>query len=261
MVAIATGAAAAVLTLVPGGRAAAVEARDPAPAGGDASTVVYTLEPRHGKQIVTAHDMADPASADRLRARLRATGTEVIVEGATPTSTQDRAGRPPSTTGCWRYGAANSWCGHVWSYQGLADPRVYIRDRTPAGYPVRTAVVDWDRFRGIDIRYRPYWSGFPSGRHSVVVRTFTPASRGEFGRTRWVAGTQGPVTVSISTRTRGTMQARKSVCHEIGHALGLDHNDSTLSCLHAGTWRRGDSYRPSLQDGRVLAMVYPRPGT
>jgi hypothetical protein len=257
MVAIATGTTAVVLTLLPGGGAGAVEPGSPAPAGSDGDTVVYTLESKHGKQIVTVHDLADTAGADRLRTRLRGTATEVI-DAATAARRHDRGGRPPSTTGCRRYGAANSWCGHVWSYQGLKDPRVYVRDRTPAGYPVRTAVVDWNRFPGVDARYRTYWSSLPSGRHLVVVRTYTPTSRKEFGSTRWVAGTQGPVTVSISTRIRGTTQARKTACHEIGHALGLDHNDSTRSCMHPGTWHRGLAYRPSSQDGRVLTMVYPR---
>lgn len=260
MVALATATTAAVLTLLPGGGAAAVEARTPGPSSGEEDTAVYTLESRHGQRIVTVHDLADPAGADRLRARLRGTGRTVI-DAATAARTRDGVGRPPTTTGCRRYGAAKSWCGHVWSYQGFAHPQVYVRDRTPAGYPVRTAVLDWARFRGVDAHYRAYWSGFPSGRHFVVVRTYTPASRREFGATRWVAGTQGPVRVSISTRIRGTPQARKTACHEIGHALGLDHNDSTRSCLHAGAWRRGLSYRPSSQDGLLLSMVYDRPGT
>ncbi len=248
------------LTLLPGGRADAMPLRDRAPAGADGATVVYTLESQHGQQVVTAHDMADASGAERLRARLRGHGTTVI-DAARAARVLDDANRPAANTGCRQFGAANSWCGHVWSYQGFADPRVYVRDRTPSGYPVRAAVLTWDRFGGVDAHYRRYTSWFPGGRHSVIVRTYRPGSRKEYGSTRWVAGTQGPVTVSISTRIRGTMQARKTTCHEIGHALGLAHNDSTRSCMHTGTWHWGLSYLPSSQDGRVLAMIYPRPGT
>lgn len=258
--AIATQTTAIVLTLLPGGGADAVPVRDRAPTGEVRDTVVYTVESRHGQQVVTAHELADPAGADRLRDRLRARGTKVL-DPASALSTLDGVGIRPLPTECRRYGSATSWCGHVWSYQGFGDPHVYVRDRTPSGYPVRAAVRDWNRSGRVDLYYRRYTTRLRAGRHSVVVRTYTPVARNEYGRTRWVTGTQGPVTVSISTRVRGTRQARKTACHEIGHALGLAHNGSTNSCLHAGTWYPGSSYHPSTQDGLVLAMVYPRQGT
>src|SRR5512146_1017505 len=92
--AIATQTAAIVITLLPGGGADAVPVRDRAPTGEDRDTVVYTLGSRHGQQVVTAHELADPAGADRLRARLRARGTKVI-DAASALHTLDGVGIRP----------------------------------------------------------------------------------------------------------------------------------------------------------------------
>ena len=201
------------------------------------------------------HSMVDPAAAAALRQQLRGQGAQVLPAGVTVSA------KVAAT--CQAYGTARQWCGHAWAYNDYNDPQVYFLDHTPSGYPVTDAVADWYQSPGIDAYYRWYTAGCPNTRvHCVSVSTYHPASSGEFGVTYWDPAQPTRVTVQISDRLRNTTQGRKSTCHELGHALALDHNASNGSCMFTGrAFQTGDSYRPSSQDFTVLSRIYPKPGT
>ncbi|MFB6720505.1 hypothetical protein ACFCV3_10110 [Kribbella sp. NPDC056345] len=216
---------------------------------------VYTVERlANGQTRIGLHQHA--GNAEALRRDLRAAGKNVLSAGQAP------PGGSMSPLACVSYGTAVQWCDHAWGYGGFNDPQVYFLDHTPAGFPVTAAVADWYQSPGIDAYYRWHTAGCPGGgRHCVHVRTYSPGPN-EFGVTYWSPNApNGPVDVYLANHMAGTNQARKSTCHELGHALGLGHNSSTNSCMVQGRIGAGWSLRPSSQDFEVLNRVYPRPGT
>jgi hypothetical protein len=222
----------------------------------DDEVVVVT---RNGLGVITGITRYEPAgSAERLRAQLRARGITGVLNAGEKVETKQN-----SVLACPTYGTAAAWCNHAWAYNGFNDPQVYFLDHTPAGYPVTNAVADWYQSPGIDAYYRWHTQGCPGGgRHCVHVYAVN-SSLSWYGQTSWAANApNGPAKVELNTRLlSNATQRRKTTCHELGHALGLDHNSSTNSCLKSGTVGAGWSVHPSSQDFQVLNLLYPRPGT
>jgi hypothetical protein len=212
---------------------------------------------RNAVGAVTEMTRYEPAdSAAKLRAQLRARGVAGVLAAG------EKA--PGKLAACAPFvGTAAAWCSHAWAYNQFNDPQVYFLDHTPAAYPVTDAVGDWYQSPGIDAYYRWYTQGCPGGgRHCVDVYAVN-SPLDWYGQTTWAANApQGPVKVELNSRLLGdATQRRKTTCHELGHALGLDHNSSTNSCLRSGTVGPGWSVHPSGDDFQVLNQLYPKPGT
>lgn len=250
----------ALMGIGPSGAASASPTIPTVPAGADE---VWSVESIDGVTTVIEYDVADPASA---RAELARRGRHPLPAGRQPAPGvlgDLRAGAMSVEDGrCDIYGTASHWCGHYWEYNSYNDPQVYFLDYTPSGYPVRESVAQWYRSPGIDAYYRWYTSGCPNTRVHCVPVMRGSLDSGVFGETHWAAyAPQGPANVFISSTIGGTSQARKTVCHELGHALGLGHNTSTNSCMMQGQVSLGMSLYPSSQDFEVLNRLYPKPGT
>lgn len=217
---------------------------------------VYVLQRKaDGSTYSAVYHPAPGVTADQLRARL----TERGVSGVLP---REKSTRAAIIAGCAPIvGTASAWCGHKWDYGPFNDPQVYFLDHTSDSWPVTDARVDWYQAPGIDAYYRWYTAGCPGGgRHCVHVYS------GSYG-TDWYGVTEatasnglfGTVTVKLNDQvTPNTYAARRSVaCHEMGHALGLDANLSTNSCMSDPEFPQ----HPSSDDFGVLNALYPRAGT
>lgn len=255
----AAGGLALLATLPLGVAAARPASAGPSAAAAETDTVYVTRTDASGRLTVTIYDPAEGVSPDQLRARLRAAGAgTVLARGARPPAAQPRT--PAVAAACLSYGSARQWCGHLWNYNGFNDPQVYFLDHTSAAWPVTSAVVNWNLAIGIDSWYRWYTLGCPGGgRHCVNVYNGRYGLTGWLGLTTWSPGTQGPVTVKLNdSYPLSANEHRTIACHETGHALALDHNTSTSSCLYSG---RYISLVPNSSDYALLPRMYPRPGT
>ncbi|MFE7075156.1 hypothetical protein ACFU96_34190 [Streptomyces sp. NPDC057620] len=231
-----------------------------APAAAAAATddhAVYVVQPQADGTTYTAiYTPAPGVTAEQLRTTLRQQGVRGV-QGADSKNATVLARCAPFV------GTAAAWCNHKWDYGPFNDPQVYFLDHSGDTWPVTDARVDWYQAPGIDAYYRWYTAGCPGGgRHCVHVYS------GSYG-TDWYGVTEastsngyfvdGTVTVKLNDQiTPNTYAARRSVaCHEMGHALGLEANNSTNSCMSDPEFPQ----HPSSDDFAVLNQLYPKPGT
>ncbi|MFC0625395.1 hypothetical protein [Kribbella deserti] len=220
-------------------------------------TVYVVGKAKDGKTTVSIYDPAKSVTPDQLRDKLRRSGVDgVLSKGQQPPKAQ-----PGQRTAlaCQSYGTARQWCDHQWSYGGYNDPQVYFLDHTSSAWPVSASVTEWNKAVGIDSFYRYYTLGCPSGVHCVDVYNGAYGTTGWYGLTTWTPGTQGPVTVKLNdSYTLTAAEHRTIACHELGHALSLNHNTATSSCLFSGTYV---SLVPNADDYKILPLIYPLAGT
>ena len=134
---------------------------------------------------------------------------------------------------------ASTW-GH-WNDKEPTYPRgyVFIQDQTPAAWPVYTAAIDWDQAPKLDLVWR---SGANGCGHCVP---FTAPALGG-------AGCQGGFTDNLGLNGVHITSAHSKVdsgcagftynnrlelvCHEMGHAIGLnDRGAAAASCMRTET--------------------------
>lgn len=220
----------------------------------------------NGQVDVTIYTPAPGISEETLAGTLQALGFEGVeiasdeAEATAPgTSTAAAA-----STAC-TFGAARTIrCPSVhWANSGFADPQVRFLNVAGAQWPVEAAVREWNRAAGIDsYHHAQRRCSFQPGNHCVSVQD------GNYGATGWV----GQTSYSYSTRTRNFIEnsvsvklngyyslnadgRRQTVCHELGHALGLGHNVRDLSCMWHQT--RNTAHRvPDNDDFSLLASIY-----
>ncbi len=140
---------------------------------------------------------------------------------------------------------------------------VYVQDLT-AGlkkadgspvWPVKAAAERWGEGNPVEFRYttRPC----PKGAQCVVVRqSELPAPAVGSAATGRVGSDIVSATVVLDTtfgRTNTATRRRNVVCHELGHALGLQHRTGPGSCM---TSYVTDERYPSSADVRNLVTMY-----
>jgi hypothetical protein len=159
-----------------------------------------------------------------------------------------------------------------WGHAGFSDPQVYFRDHTPAAWPVREAVADWNQTVGID----SYWiwnttacPAASTGKHCVNVYA---GAYGTDDLSAWIdyqyddrsnRFIDGTVKVYFNTSYNhgNANQHRSTACEEIGHALGVGHNtdETEGSCMNqmVGPVPVSDLHPGSNDRGLLTHVVYP----
>jgi hypothetical protein len=162
--------------------------------------------------------------------------------------------------------AASHYVGGHWAHDGHSHPQIYFVDHTGAGWPVDASTYKWNETQGVDSWYR--WANCPNlaGIHCVHVNEIW-GDTSTYGTTYFGAiGTgghfiNGNVRIELnSNAATNPTQRRKSACHELGHALGLDHRFETSSCMMQGdAVARGISMYPDGHDFGFLHDIYNHP--
>ncbi|WP_155374426.1 zinc metalloprotease [Catellatospora vulcania] len=256
----------AILVVAAGALPAPAGATEPKPPPPTAATSIVVdgaevtiREPRAGGgEKITIYTAAEPTGGRNLLNRLQAqglapkSGVSVLVEPDTCApegAGYDQAHFLGTNPGCIYYS---------WRENSFADPQVYFRDHTPAEWPVRASVAEWNKARGVD----SYWTtgACPTGgRHCVNVYA------GNYGP-NWEGGAVAKTYMEVDYQVYfvdGTVQIkfnnyyftagqsrRNAACHETGHALGVGHNDRKWSCMYPT--QAGSSQIPNIYDIALL---------
>ena len=138
-------------------------------------------------------------------------------------------------------------------------PVVMFIDYTSAAWPVYDSVVKWNQSTALDSGYRWYTKGCNSVNCAYV-------HNGSYGANGWNghtsvnhSGLDPRVILSAYIQLNdsyglSTTEHRMVTCHELGHALGLDHNDYTSSCLF--WYAQAGTTVPNTGDFLMLDSIY-----
>ncbi|GAB4082756.1 matrixin family metalloprotease [Modestobacter muralis] len=239
-------------------------------------TVTSSVKLADGMMSTTTYDPGPGISADQLATSLRAAGTSnvAVVPASAALSVQKfstggmsiAASGPPARTAC-SYGTARTFCPSsdpnrapqiFWSNDGYSDPQVYFNDHTGNLWPTDAAVYTWNQSVGIDSFYK-YNACGPAGTHCVNV--FSGVYNTDWsGATNhnWDPSTGRIIGASTQLNERWARQPdgyRKTVCHELGHVLGMDHNVQDYSCMWANSTEVAHRV-PDSDDFNMLATLY-----
>lgn len=220
-----------------------------------------------GVTHATVYDVADGYTADQAYTLLKAQGVKGLQDpsqkaptpnqGVTPNST------PPEGSTC-SYGTAHSiQCPPTkkWARNGYTNPQIYYYDHTGSRWPVGTAISTWNQSPNIHVAWSP--SGCPSNLayHCVDVSEAHNGANGTYGYTSWqwdpASGYFYNGTVNIQFNDDMYTNNLTIACHEIGHSFGMDHNDSTSSCMYS-VGNLGSSSPSSSDYSLITAVLYPR---
>jgi hypothetical protein len=148
---------------------------------------------------------------------------------------------------------------------GRLRPRIWFRDYTGTQWPVSAAATEWNRSTVIDVGRINRDASCPSDTHCVSVTEWNRPDDSEHhycGKTyiTLVNGSQFSDNTWIELNNTGFNNGwcnagrRGTACHELGHALGVDHNGSTTSCMY-GKSISGRSTVPNSDDFSLLFYV------
>ncbi|WP_394831550.1 matrixin family metalloprotease [Pendulispora rubella] len=146
-----------------------------------------------------------------------------------------------------QYGQAHSITCPIsyWTNNGWGHPQVGFNDHSGSGWPTDNAVYKWNQVQGLDSLYK--WNACPSGggTHCVNVYSGNYGDTGWVGLTHFVSGpgafADGGTKVELNDYyAPNTFTRNCVVTHELGHALGLGHNDWSGDVMYYVANRRED---------------------
>ena len=235
---------------------------------GNGITKITSLEPSaQGAAALAASLRAGDDSAWRgieasTRVAVREGSATVVVvdDTATLNATVTAAVVPP--TACnWGTARTLACPPPRWSNNGYSNPRISYYDRSGIPWPQGSAVTKWNTSTYIDLYYTTSGCPTTTGYHCV------PVSSGNFGPNGWIGLTSsvwydatlyfvdGQNTIKYNDYYSVPGDPNLSTaCHESGHALGLDHNTSSGSCLYS-TRVANRSTTPNADDFGIIANI------
>lgn len=229
---------------------------------------------------LTRTDYYTPArglSAGQLYRALKARGVVGLRNPDVHPAAMSTTTAAAATGGCTYYtwGTAKTLCPEShWANNGYGHPQVYFVDHTGSSWPVTTATYTWNQTHGVDSVY--VWGSCPgySGTHCVNVNDANYGNSCWEGETSTVVAANGnfvdgQVWIALNdyngtgicggqavTYAKNAAGYRQDACHEEGHALGLDHNSSTDSCIYSTIINNNSALGPDANDFSLLAWVY-----
>lgn len=231
--------------------APAPKARPAKPSVGTSGVTAIVKLP-NGITRISHYEPAPGVTVERLHAKLKARKV--------PGLQRPGSARAAALASCALGTATTLNCPAAhWSRNGHAKPQIYFVDHSTGAWPVSHLVPVWHQTRGIDSRYRSRVCPSIPGIHCVGVHS------GNFGAVDWLGHAVIDVNTADNTFVDGAYvefndfhpatpaRKRKTVCHELGHILGLGHSSSANSCMVSG---ESTVWKPHADDYNLLAAIY-----
>jgi matrixin len=147
--------------------------------------------------------------------------------------------------------------GGPWHLSNLhhSQPVIWFVDRTDTTWPVSAAATEWDRSNQLTAGRQ---AECPDSR-DYCPNVHQVNSPDYYGSTTYKLNSAGThisrdqFFINLSNRTPVGSSRRAVACHELGHALGLDHRQPSNSCMRGG----GEFHSlPDSHDFNMLQAMY-----
>ncbi|MEW9556238.1 M57 family metalloprotease [Nonomuraea sp. NPDC050783] len=222
--------------------------------------IVSREELSDGRVRVDFYTLAAEADPEKVADSLRKSGRKnVEVLRPEPQPSTDGEVQPMGPGDC-TYGQAHAFtCPNVWwTNLGRRNPVVLFNDHSGATWPTTNAVYKWNQTPNIDSWYT--WNNCnQAGVHCVGVWSANYGATGWIGHTNliWASTKPGQIRdadVQLNDYYTGTYFTRNNVVtHELGHVLGLGHNDYWNDVMYYSANTREDI---GGENPALLAQIY-----
>ena len=218
------------------------------PGASEIFDVIEEVPHTDGTTSVGIYTPATGISVDQLAASLRSAGHSRVAVHRRPASTtgstlQAAAVNPNECTlgSATSLAVGNPFCPmpNFWQNEGFANPHVRFNDHTGSAWPVNTAVFDWNTANGINSYYAFNSCPFQAGARCVDIFEINNSGVSWVGFTFYNYNTSSHAYIDNSMHIEvndfypfSANPPRKTIEHEMGHALGLGHESNTSSVMY-----------------------------